>query len=77
MAVKRLYCFQRCDSQYRRFRPSFALSCINNKMLEYDWLLAALNLWVNWLFQVQTIRFDLSDYKHLKLAGQIGQLSSQ
>ena len=42
-------------------------------MLEYDRLLTALQyLWLNWLFQVQTVRFDLSDYK-----GQIGQLSSQ
>ena len=39
--------------------------CVNNKMLKYDWLLTVShNLRINWLFQVQTVRFDLSNYKH-------------
>ena len=42
------------------------INCVNNKMLEHDWLLTALkDLCLDWLFQVQTIRFDLSDYKCL------------
>ena len=40
-------------------------NCANNKMLEYDWLLTALIYGFNWLFQEQTVPFDLSHYEHL------------
>jgi len=40
--------------------------CVNNKMLEYDWLIVnSPYLRLTWLFQVQTVQFDLSDYKYL------------
>ena len=32
---------------------------------KYDWLLTPLIYGLNGCFQVQTVRFDLSDYKHL------------
>lgn len=35
-------------------------------MLKYEWLLTAIILRLNWLFQVQTVPFELSDYKYLK-----------
>jgi len=35
-------------------------------MLEHDWSLTAL-IWPNWLFRVQTVQCDLSDYKQLQL----------
>ena len=40
-------------------------NCVNSKILEHDWLLIALIYSLIGCFQVQTARFDMSDYKHL------------
>ena len=40
---------------------------VNYKIFEYDWLLTALIYGLIGCFRVQTIQFDLSDYKHLQL----------
>ena len=43
----RTYCFNKYGKTF---------NCVNNKMLEYDWLLTPLFIWLNWLFHVQTVR---------------------
>ena len=55
----------------------FNLNCVNNKMLEYDWLLTALVYGL-----IGCFRFELSDLtcpitNICNRTGQIGQLSSQ
>ena len=50
----------------------FALNCVNNKMLEYDWFLTAHIYSLILLCNFKTVRFDLSDYQKLV----IGQVKS-
>ena len=37
---------------------NLAFNCVNNKMFKYDWFVNSPYLWLNWLFQVQTVRLQ-------------------
>ena len=41
------------------------LSLVNRISHTRVFIVKSLYLWLNWLFQVQTMRFDLFDYIHL------------
>ena len=52
-------------TSYALITSSFLNNCVNNIMPEII-VVNSPYLWFSWLFQVQTDRFDLSDYKHLQ-----------
>ena len=51
-------------------------NCVSNKILEYDWLLTAPYLWLNWLFQSKLSDLTCPITNICNRTGQIGQLSS-
>ena len=53
------------DSRKTNTKVIAPTDCVNNTILEYDWLLTAVIYGLIGCFMVQTVRFDLSNYKHL------------